>query len=1161
MPNTKRTFSSSAAGRFLNANKMKCIIILAYVFLALFGLLLSKKVKINYNLSDYLGKDTETSIALDIMTDEFGMTGNIQVMLSGIEKDAAKEVKDTLLSIDGVLNVSFDVDSASNYKEETKTALFTILIDGEDHSDTAKNVISGIKSKLGDKYGDIELGGSTIEYNTLRENTGNEMGLIIVLSIALAAVLLLITASSWLDPLILLGCAGIAVGINMGLNIFIGEISYITKSVSSILQLALSVDYSIVLIHAYRDEKKICADNTTAMRKAVRAVVNPVSASALTTVAGFIALLFMSFRIGFDIGIVLIKGIVVSAITALTLLPAALLMVDPLIEKTPKRPFVPNGKSFSEIAFKASKYIAPSVLVIIIASVFLQNLNTYGFTDSIGTNQTIVDAFGRNDAIVVVYKTGEKESDYEKESKLYEALSKYKTKEGRAPLASYTAYTTTVREIYDLNKAVKVLGLPRSDVEMLFTMYNLYDNNHSLTLQTKDFVEFTNGMLASDPDVQNMVSTGTKDTVSLLDKVGNIMSNAHNAEELHTLLNEASPGNAISLFSVKQMYGLHYYDKISNPIINAETFFKYVVDNADNMKKDGLIDKSTQATINDLELLLNWYYTPLNKLLFVDSYNSIDAFMKSSYNYSEVLTEIQKIKLPTGSISLGDTTELEKSIQQLYIMYFYDKGRIPTFEMHGREFVSFLLKTAETNSAVKKQVTDSIKARLKDLQTVDKFLTLTTPLTNKEMCAKLNALQSSVSSVSSTSSISEDIISGVYIKYAIASEDYDLTSPMMAYELVDFISNNMKTNALLSAKMTEAHHEKVDGAKAMIASAEGLFIGEEYSRVLLGVVIPAEGPEMVEFIDYLIEAKDEIFGKDAHITGKVVSTYDLQAAFDLDNVIITVFTIISILFVILIIFKSLALPVILVSIIQGSVWISLSLCLVSGTLVFFMSYIVTTCILMGATVDYGILMSNNYIVYRRTMDKKESLIKAVDSAMPTVFTSGLILIVCGFVISLISSQNSISSVGALLAQGTIVSIIMIIFALPSLLYVLDGIILKLTLNDDQDLITRTKAGRAAVDFIKKLLSKILAPINKVIEEKRKIKEKAAKLRRAKEKRAQTIASKKAAMAADEAQKETAPRMTARMISKAIDEKRKQEKLEKKSQKDPVEEKDETEAEG
>jgi predicted RND superfamily exporter protein len=255
----------------------------------------------------------------------------------------------------------------------------------------------------------------------------------------------------------------------------------------------------------------------------------------------------------------------------------------------------------------------------------------------------------------------------------------------------------------------------------------------------------------------------------------------------------------------------------------------------------------------------------------------------------------------------------------------------------------------------------------------------------------------------------------------------------------------MDSNDLLKSRINDEKREKIDKAKTEMNDAKDLFLGNNYSRMLLSIDLPSESAESTKFVEYLTTSVKEIFGNDAHVAGEMISTDDLQITFDTDNTIISIFTIVSIFIIIMIIFRSLSLPIILVVIIQGAIWIAMSTSLITGPM-FFMSYIIATCILMGATIDYGILMSTSYIQHRQTMDKRNSLLEALEIALPTVFTSGLILTICGFVVGFISSQTSISTVGFLLGKGTIVSILMITLVLPSVLYMLDGFILKLSMR-------------------------------------------------------------------------------------------------------------------
>ena len=303
----------------------------------------------------------------------------MQVLAKNVSADTAEDICEKIEGIENVLNVNFDKYDEAYYKDNN--ALFIVLIDGDDYSDNAKQVSADIKEALS-SYDEIEYGGTAIEKQSLQESITSEMDYILTISLCLVAVILLITSESWLEPIVLLAASGVAVLINRGTNVFLGEISYITNSIAAVLQLALSMDYSIVLLHTYRREKEENTDNNAAMLSAIKNVVKPVSASALTTIAGLLALLFMSFRIGFDIGIVLMKGIVISAITSVTLLPSIVVLLDGPMKKLRKKAFVPKGEVFCKISFKASKAIVPIALVIVIACGYLQSGNSYIFTDT-----------------------------------------------------------------------------------------------------------------------------------------------------------------------------------------------------------------------------------------------------------------------------------------------------------------------------------------------------------------------------------------------------------------------------------------------------------------------------------------------------------------------------------------------------------------------------------------------------------------------------------------------------------------------------------------------------------------------------------------------------------------------------------------------------------
>lgn len=1082
----------------------KYIVIVLFLVAAVLSVVFVNRVSINYNMSDYLDDSTETRVALDIIEDEFGMTADIQVMIEDISVVEAKDVCDTLESIPDVLAVNFDEYDESYYKDGN--ALFIVIVDGDEYSDVANTVLAEVKDALDETFsGKIGYDGAVIAKANLRDSIEGEIPFILAVAICLVAAIMLLTSKSWIEPIILLFVSGVAILINMGTNAFLGEISYITNAVAAILQLALSIDYSIVLLHSYRTLKETEEDKGTAMSKAIRSVVKPVSASALTTISGLLALLFMSFKIGFDIGIVLMKGIVISAVASLTLLPALLLLFDKPMSRTEKKEITLRGGPFCNFAYKSNKIVVPVAIVLIVVCCVLQFGNSYTFTDSESTDSMIAETFGRNNTVVVVYPNVG--NGYADESKLIDKLDTYKTADGKLVLKNYSAYGNTVRELYDVKTAAQKLDLAESDVEMLLTMYHLYGDCSLVELKTSEFVKYADALISGDADAADFTDEETIKTIRTMIVVDEIMNNDHTAEEFFTLATTGvMEGTDLDLFSIKQTYGLYFYDEVSNKSVDFKTMLDYLISAADKTETKDMFDARTVSDLTSLsdgieqfnrqmeqpltkvqfqgymyqnygvliddataaQIYAGYYYSigqaeqetiPFLKLMtfLVDQnqitdassvaaireYEKLYATIYSDYPYEEFLTTLSKIATAlSGTEPEINTTDL--AVQQVYVMYFYEQNSIPVTSVSGRVFVDFVNSTVATNSVVSDRLSADGKAKLSDICLVDEFLTDTELYDFQRMADRLTELQSGIKSMASSAELNGDKVSGVYIKYAIG-HGYALTDAVAAKDLVDFVIANMDTNELLTVKMSSDQRDKVIDARDDISDATELFVGKNYSRMLLSVDLPDESEDSTEFIEYLTAAVKETFGEGAHIAGVMVSTYDLQETFDKDNTLISIFTIVSIFLVIMLVFRSFSLPVILVVVIQGAIWIAMSTSLITGPM-FFMSYIVTVCILMGATVDYGILMSTNYVKYRATLDKKEALLKSVEAAMPTVFTSGTILTVCGLVIGIIASQPAISTVGLLICKGALVSVLMVMLVLPSALYLLDGFILKLSVK-------------------------------------------------------------------------------------------------------------------
>ena len=1101
---------------------LKYVVICLFILFSIISVRLISTIAINYNISDYLDEATDTKISLGIMEEEFGLISNVQVMVKDVSPEEAEEIKSTIKTIENIIFVNFSAQNTDYYKDGD--ALFVVLVDGNEYSDTAKGALADIEETLSEKYGErLQLGGTVMEKKLLRAAIQGEIMLILVISICLVAILMLITAASWIEPLVLLAASGIAVLLNMGTNAIFGEISYITNAIAAILQLALSMDYSIVLLHSYREHKKTVETKEIAMLSAIKEVVKPVSASALTTIAGLLALLFMSFTIGFDIGSVLMKSIVISAITSLTLLPALLLIFDGLMVKTAKRDLKFKGEKIANVSLKAGKFIVPIALILVAVCCVVNFSARYNFVDSCNKNEEISDTFGDSGTLIVLFKNCEDAE--EKEKLLLELVSSYKKEDGEDVLKSSVAYSTTIGQVFDVEKAARDLGLSTQDAKLLFTIYRFTEDSSPVKMDFDTFCEFAADLIKNDPDAEGFADEKMLNMLGMLEDFDAMLQGEYTAKELYEAISEIEmlEGMTLDLASIEQLYGTKFYDLATTHYVHFAIMLDYLInsgtideDLANQLKQlpetyemigmlsfeledpDRVIRYQDLPELNvkyNLNMpaatLTGLWLTQLNlsttngSIKFADLFNylvenhlekfpdniknSLAKFENNDYRYlyetkaafdkaftsvctykTFMPTLLNLVEKATGNRpDLGDETKLTQQMQQLYIMYFIENDMLPDERMSCTEFLKYVLELADTNLVIAERLPEGacerVEKLIRDADRLSAFLENDKEFEYLEIKEHIMSFADSLESLEITVNLSDAAMMGLYVKYSVANDILE-TGKISATDLLEFVLDAADTNDLLKDRINGDMRDTIAESKENMASADSLLRAENYSRILLTVTLPPESEESARFVEFLSKNVKEIFGNEAYVAGEIATTNDLTKAFDDDNKLISIFTVVSIFVIIMIVFKSLSLPVILVAIIQGAIWISMAATTLMGGAMFFMSYIMSMCILMGATIDYGILLSTNYIRARATKDRRQALNEALDGALPTIFTSGLILMVCGAVVGFIASQTSISSVGFLLFRGTLVSVLMITMVLPALLYILDKFVIALTIK-------------------------------------------------------------------------------------------------------------------
>lgn len=406
-------------GFIINHHKLIEVLFVAVLIVSVLCIPL---IRINYDLTEYLPADAPAKQAITKMEEEFGYPGTGRLMLENVSIYEAKEYKDRIEAVEGVDTVlwcdtntdifqseSFiDYDKITDFYKDQCAVMNVTFVYGDTDPKTSKAIDKILEIIDGRGY----LVGTAIQDKSLQENLKREIMIISAIAVVMIFLILCVATTSWFEPVLFLLIMGISILINKGTNLIFGEISFLTNSVSSILQLAIAMDYSIFLLHTFTRERGKGFDTKQALANAIREAVSSILSSGATTIVGFIVLALMRFSIGFDLGLVLAKGIVIALLTVLFLMPSLILRFEPLIKKTAHRPFLPSFRHLS----KGLYHIRIGVLVlgcIVALPAFVgQNMNSFLFgNDAVGAgegteineHQKIINQkFGRSNMLMVI---------------------------------------------------------------------------------------------------------------------------------------------------------------------------------------------------------------------------------------------------------------------------------------------------------------------------------------------------------------------------------------------------------------------------------------------------------------------------------------------------------------------------------------------------------------------------------------------------------------------------------------------------------------------------------------------------------------------------------------------------------------------------------------
>ena len=461
---------------------------LLYVFALVFCLFSMNWVEVENDVTTYLPEDTETRQGIDAMNANFTTFGSARVMVNNITYETAEQIRDMLEAVEGVDMVTFD-DTADHYRDTA--ALFDISFKGVETDEVTLQAMAAIQEALSgyDLYVDTTIG---YDENAMLQE---EMNTILVVAVIIIILVLVLTSRAYMEVPVLLLTFGAAALMNMGTNYLCGKISFISNSIAVVLQLALAIDYAIILCHRFSDEHEALGAREAAIAALSKAIPE-ISASSLTTVSGLAALGFMEFAIGMDMAIVLIKAILLSLLSVFTLMPGLLVLFCPLIDRTRHKRLLPNITAVGKFAVKTRRVVPPLFVLILAGAFWLSSQCPYAYsyndlkTAKMSQRQNayfkIKDTFGASNMVALVVPSG----DYEAEShilKELEACPQVKSTLGLSGIEAMDGYKLT--DALTPRELSEVVGMDYEVMQLLYTAYAADHDQYGVILSGMDEYE------------------------------------------------------------------------------------------------------------------------------------------------------------------------------------------------------------------------------------------------------------------------------------------------------------------------------------------------------------------------------------------------------------------------------------------------------------------------------------------------------------------------------------------------------------------------------------------------------------------------------------------------------------------------------------------------
>lgn len=729
--------------------KQRNIIIVLFIILSIISIVISTKVKINYDMTEYMPSDSETRLGLDIMNKEFEEenTSVLNIMFKNLTEDEKVEIQEKLSNIEGVSSVEYEKDNEKYNKDEN--TLYILNVDEAEDSKTAKDIYKYVNDNFKDY--DFYTSGSI-------SNRNMEIlpAWIIALAVFICTVILIIMCESYIEPFLFLICIGIAVLLNSGTNIILGTVSNITSSISAILQLALSMDYSIMLINRYKQEKEKNNNKVEAMKEALYRSFSSILSSSVTTIVGLLALVFMSFTIGRDLGIVLAKGVLLSLLVIFTCLPSLILMFDKLITKTKKKAPNITLNWLGKFIYKSRQLGFILLIVLFVGSYILKGNLRILYTAS--EEDKIAEVFPENNQMAIIYKSEDEEK-----------IAKYlKELENTEKVDEVLAYGNTIGEnlkYNEFNNKLQDLNVDTQIEDYLLKIlyYKYYNENIENKMTFNEFVDFTKNNVLNNKNFSSKIDEDIKNDIDKLEKFSS-------TEEMNKKRTYSDIANILDI-DENDCYNLfvYYYSDKTNINLTIDQFINFI-------KKDVLTNNNYSGNIPE------------------DAKKSIEAVSK--FTNKNTINKSMTSKEMANLFGID-----ENQVKELYLYYYSIYGT--NTKMTLNEFANFVINDVLTNPDYNSMIDTNMVENIQLLQTMSN-----TTIINKKM---------NIDELSSTLGIDKNTIEQVLLLIN-STQDSGTSQTISPYQFVKFIIDNIN-NENIANNITQENLSKLKLAYNIMKSS------------------------------------------------------------------------------------------------------------------------------------------------------------------------------------------------------------------------------------------------------------------------------------------------------------------------------------------------------